>query len=178
MRLLNSFQEKNRNFIGLLRSIPFYLYIIKCLLGTIICHTLYELFPAHQLYWSIVSVLLVLAPDPVDSMKLSFARMKANIAGASIGLLYFLCPFPPLLSLCLAVLTTILLCWYFVLGNASRSALAALIIVFINENEAGDWSIALERMGSVIIGCLVALVLTMLFHYAGKILARKKNASL
>ena len=127
MSLLSGFQEKNRNFIELLHNIPFYLYIVKCLLGTIICHTLYKLFPDHQLYWSIVSVLLVLAPDPVDSMKLSFARMKANIAGASIGLLYFLCPFPPLLSLCLAVLTTILVCWYFVLGNASRSALAALI---------------------------------------------------
>ena len=89
----------------------------------------------------------------------------------------YLCPFPPLLSLCLAVLTTILVCWYFVLGNASRSALAALIIVFIQENEAGNWSIALERMGSVIIGCLVALILTMLFHYAGKILSRRKETS-
>ncbi len=174
MNLLSNFQEKNRNFNALLHNLPFYLYIIKCLLGTIICHTLYKLFPDHQFQWSIVSVLLVLAPDPTDSMKLSFARMKANITGASIGLAYFLCPFPPLLSLCLAVLTTILVCWYFVLGNASRSALAALIIVFIQENEDGTWSIALERMGSVIAGCLAALVLTMVFHYVGKMLARKK----
>ena len=39
------------------------LYVLKCLLGTLICHRFYVWLPGHQLYWSIVSVLLVLAPE-------------------------------------------------------------------------------------------------------------------
>ena len=43
---------------------------------------LYVAFPRYPLYWSIISVLLVLDPDEQESMWLSYARMKANIAGA------------------------------------------------------------------------------------------------
>ena len=52
-------------------------------------------------------------------------------------------------------------------------ALAALVIVFIQQNEAHDWTIALERVGSVWLGCLVALLLTLAFQAVETRLARR-----
>ena len=61
-------------------------YILKCLIGSSVCYALYRLFPEHQFQWSIISLLLVIAPEEKDSFKLSLDRMKANIIGAVIGL--------------------------------------------------------------------------------------------
>ncbi len=143
----------------------FLLYLIKCLLGTVICYGLYVMIPQYHLYWSLVSVLLVLAPDHADSIKLPLARIKANLAGGTVGLLCYFLPLPPLVCLCVGVPLTIFICYGLGFGNATRSALAAIIIVFIQENESGHWRIAMERMGAVALGCLVALALTLLFHW-------------
>ena len=59
------------------------------------------------------------------------------------------------------------------LGGAVRSALAALVIVFIQQSESRDWTIALERVGSVWLGCFVALALTLAFRAAENRLGRR-----
>ncbi len=128
---------------------PFLLYLVKCLLGTVICYGFYVLVPQYHLYWSLVSVLMVLAPDHLDSIKA---------------------------ALCIGVPVTILVCYLLGFGNAARSALAAIIIVFIQENESGNWQIAMERMGAVVLGCLVALALTLLFHWGDLLAARRRSA--
>jgi uncharacterized membrane protein YgaE (UPF0421/DUF939 family) len=169
-------QEKNARFLAQCRSRTLLLYVFKCLLGMLVCHRFYVWFPGHQLYWSIVSVLLVLAPGHRDSVQLSLSRIWANSIGAAVGLAFFVVPLPEALSLCLAVIATIGVCHYLVLGGATRSALAALVIVFIQQNEARDWTVALERVGSVLLGCLVALALTLAFHAVEKRLGRKSPA--
>lgn len=140
-------------------------YILKCLLGVSICYVPYVYVPQHEFYWSIISVLLVLAPDHGDSNRLAMDRMKANIIGSSVGLLsfLFLVHVPVLLVLCLAVIVNILICYMFGLENTTRSALAALVIVLIQEKEMSSWTSGFERMGCVIVGCLVAIVITYVF---------------
>jgi uncharacterized membrane protein YccC len=157
-------------------NMPFLLYLVKCLLGTVICYGFYVLVPQYHLYWSLVSVLLVLAPDHLDSIKLPLDRIKANLAGGMVGLACFFLPLPPLAALCIGVPVTILVCYLLGFGNAARSALAAIIIVFIQENESGNWQIAMERMGAVVLGCLVALALTLLFHWGELLAARRRSA--
>lgn len=156
-------------------NIPFLLYLIKCLLGTCICYCLYVLIPQYHLYWSLISVLLVLAPDHNDSIKLPLTRIKANIAGGFVGLLCYFLPMPPLGCLCVGVPLTIFVCYGLGFGNATRSALAALIIVYIQENETGLWRIAMERMAAVVLGCLVALALTLIFHWGEEFFTRRKH---
>ncbi|AEV27932.1 putative membrane protein [Sphaerochaeta pleomorpha str. Grapes] len=142
----------------------FFLYLLKCLVGTIFCYALYKAIPQYHLYWSIISLLLVLAPDWNNSIQLPLNRIKANLTGGIVGLLCFFIPFPQLISLCIGVLATILVCSFLNYSQATRSALAALVIVFIQEFESAKWSIALERIFSVILGCLVALALTLIFR--------------
>ncbi len=164
MSLMDRIRGRGSEFIGQLRGRPLQLYLLKCLLGTLICHRFYVWYPDHQLYWSIVSVLLVLAPEPRDSVNLSLTRIWANAIGAAVGLVFYLAPLPTLLALCLGVVATILICHALALGHASRTALAALVIVFIQQSESSNWTIALERVGSVLLGCLVALALTLTFQ--------------
>lgn len=144
--------------------VDFGLYLVKCALGASICYGLYLLFPGVQFSWSIVSVLLVLAPDFHDSVKLALDRMKANIVGATVGLVTFLVRAPDLFSLLASVLLTILICTFLRLGNATRTALAAVVIVLIQEKERDDWVFGLQRMIAVVAGSLVALLLTLAFR--------------
>ncbi len=142
----------------------FLLYISKCLIGTIICYGFYLAFPQYYLYWSIVSLLLVLAPDLNNSIALPIARIKANVTGAIVGFTCFLLPIPQLLGLCLGVVATILICTIFNYSSSIRSALAALVIVRLQEVGEPMWSYALQRIVAVILGCIVALALTLLFR--------------
>ncbi|MDB4900762.1 MAG: hypothetical protein JWQ63_43 [Mucilaginibacter sp.] len=140
-----------------------YIYILECIVGLSICYTLYKNFPQHQFYWSMISAVLVIAPDGKDSDRLAFDRMKANILGSLIGLLLFLIHQPNLFLICIAVILTILIGTFFKLNNALRSALSALVIVMIHEEEkSSTWHIAIERMGCVMLGCIVGLLITLI----------------
>lgn len=146
-------------------------YILKCLIGVSFCYVPYVLFPQHEFYWSIISVLLVLAPDHSDSNRLAMDRMKANIIGSVIGLFafLFLVHIPVLFVLCIAVIVNILICYMLGLENTTRSALAALVIVLIQEKENSSWLAGFERMGCVIVGCLIAIIITYIFSRFEKI---------
>ncbi|WP_320130203.1 FUSC family protein [uncultured Sphaerochaeta sp.] len=140
------------------------LYLLKSIIGTCICYAFYKAIPEYHLYWSIISLLLVLAPDWDNSIKLPLNRIKANLTGGIVGLLCFFIPFPQLFTLCLGVIATILVCSILNYSTATRSALAALVIVYIQEYETASWIVSLERIFSVILGSLVGLALTLLFH--------------
>lgn len=156
-------------------DLSYFIYILKCVLGASICYALYRSFPNHQFSWSIVSVLLVIAPESADSIRLAYDRMKANILGASVGMTVFIVHTPEFISLCVAVVTTILLATFIKLGGASRSALAALAIVLIQENEKNTWRSALERMGCVVTGCIVGLLVTVVFSKIESYIKNKRR---
>jgi len=112
-----------------------------------------------------ISVVLVIAPDSKDANRLTFDRIKANILGSSIGLLLFLIHRPNLFLISIAVILTIITGTFLKLHTALRPALAAVIIVMIHEEgKSSTWHIALERMGCVIIGCIIGLLITLAFN--------------
>ena len=127
-------------------------------------YALYLRFPQHQFFWSIIAVLLVLAPDQADAYRLAVTRIRANGIGSLVGLLISLLGEPVFISICAGVVLTILVCWFLKLSDVTRSALAALVIVMIRSNPAAPWQMGLERMGCVLAGCLVGLVITFFFH--------------
>ncbi|WP_183568087.1 FUSC family protein [Mucilaginibacter sp. SP1R1] len=135
-------------------------YLTKCLAGVTICYLLYKYIPQYPFYWAIVSVAVALSPD--NSNQLAYDRMKANMLGCGVGLCLYPLHLPNLLILCLGVAVTIGLGITFQITNTLRSALAALVIVTIQEELEKHWYIALERVACVVAGCLVALMVTML----------------
>jgi len=151
------------------------IYIVECIIGLCICYSLYKYFPEHQFYWSLISVVLVIAPDGKDSNRLAFDRMKANILGSSIGLLLFLIHWPNLFLICIGVILTIVIGTFLKLHTAMRSSLAALVIVMVHEEQQNStWHIALERVGCVMVGCIIGLLITLTFNFFGSIIKNKK----
>lgn len=134
-------------------------YLFRCVLGVAICYLLYIEFPQYPLSWSIVSV--ALATDADNDNKLALERMEANLLGGLVGLLLYFLPLPDLLLICIGVAVTIILGRLLKLDVSLRSAIAALVIIFTREEYSKSWTIALERVGCVLIGCLVAMALTL-----------------
>ena len=110
-------------------------------------------------------MVLVIAPNGKDSNQLAFDRIKANILGSSVGLSLFLIRIPNLFLICIGVMLTIVIGMVLKLNSALRSAPSALVIVMIHEEgQNSTWHIALERMGCVIIGCIIGLLITLAFN--------------
>jgi uncharacterized membrane protein YgaE (UPF0421/DUF939 family) len=168
-------QTYTADFILLIKNRDFLAYILKSVLGALFCYSLYKIFPQHQLNWSIISVLLVLSPDHNDSVKLAFDRIKANLIGAAVGFCAFLIHHPDAAVLSAAIITTILICYFLKLNNPSRSALAALIIVLIQEEEFNTGIAAGERMLCVLLGCAVGLIITYAFAFGQKKRLKKND---
>jgi uncharacterized membrane protein YgaE (UPF0421/DUF939 family) len=135
-------------------------YLIKCLAGVTICYLLYRYIPQYPFYWAIVSVVIAMSPD--NSNRQAYDRMKANVVGCAVGICLYPLHLPDLLTLCLGVALTIYIGIAFRITSPLKSALAALVIVTIQETQEKHWYIALERVTCVVVGCLVALLVTML----------------
>jgi uncharacterized membrane protein YccC len=74
-------------------------YIVTCFIAPAICYGFSLAFPRSHPLWSIISTLLVLAPDWDNSIALPMMRIKAHITGALMGLLCFFLPVGQLASL-------------------------------------------------------------------------------
>src|SRR5579863_8087597 len=138
-----------------------WLYVLKCIIGASICYWMYEAFPQYPFFWSLISVVLVVSPE--NDRKLAYLRIEGNALGSAIGLLLFFFPLPTIVILCLGVGLTIIIGFLLNLKMSVRTAVAANIIVLFQEKAAHSWSIALNRVGCVLVGCVVGFLITILF---------------
>jgi len=123
---------------------------------------LYKRFPEYPFYWSLVSVVIAISPD--SSNRLAYDRIIANTLGCAVALCLYPIHVAPLILLCAGIAVTIIIGTYFNLTTVLRTAMAALVIVIITEQEHRSYSIALERVGCVIVGCMIALAVTLFFN--------------
>ncbi|MBB6502976.1 FUSC family protein [Pedobacter cryoconitis] len=136
-------------------------YMLKCLIGAAICYGLYVGIPQYPFYWSLVSLVVVITPEHKND--LAYDRMKANVLGSVTGLALYFIPVNNLLLILAGIILVIYLGTVLNLQNAIRTALAALVIVLIQEETVKDWTVAFERVVCVITGCLIALLITIVF---------------
>lgn len=139
-----------------------FIYLLKCLTGIIICYALYSYFPQYPFYWSLVSVAVSLSPD--NSNTLAYDRMKANIIGCAAGICLYPIHTSNLIILCLGVTLTIFIGIVLRMTHTLKSALAAVVIITLQEEQEKHWYVALERVSCVVTGCIVALGVALLFN--------------
>src|SRR5574344_2456129 len=155
----------NTNRLKFLLDTKFLIYIFKCIIGVVLTYSLHLAFPDHKLYWGIVSFVLVISPDDIESKKLSINRIKANVIGAIVGLLFFLIsPTTNILIICIGILSTIFICYILSLQGVMRMAMAGFVIVMIFQTESNSYLIAVFRMLSVILGSCIAIFITNIFN--------------
>lgn len=147
-------------------------YIVKCVLGAALCYLLYVWFPKWPFFWSIISVVLVISVE--NDSKLPYTRIKANLVGSGVGLALFFIPIPLMLSMCVGVVLSIMVGLWLKLGVSVRTALAAMLIVLMEEKQGNSWTVAFERVGCVAVGCFVGLLVTLAFtDIERKVLGKK-----
>lgn len=140
------------------------LYIAKCVTGVLIAFLLAKLLHYNDYIWCLISIILVLSPDAKDAVPQASNRIKANLVGAASGFTLLLFHVSPEITVSGAVIITIIICFSTKLEAATRTALAATIIVTIHENGKSIWDVALERMVAVVAGCIIGILITLIFH--------------
>ena len=151
------------------------IYIAKCVTGVVIVYALSWITQYNDKIWCLISVMLVLSPDGNDAVPLAVNRMKANAVGAAIGMLV-LCVYnnTDVYAMIAGIALTALACTLLKLEVATRTALAATIIILTHEAGRHIWDTALERLVAVMVGCVLGLVITYIFH--SRFLTRPVNA--
>jgi len=154
-----------------------WIYIAKCVSGVLLCSLLSIFFSQWIDYaWSLISVMLVLSPEGKDAVELSFTRIKANLVGASVGMLMVLSQIPWPWNIAIGAALALFICDRLKLNAAARSTLAAVIIILLQSDGHNLWSSAINRVGAVITGCVLGLAITFIFHSFIKIEALAMNS--
>ncbi|MFV8464764.1 FUSC family protein [Flavobacterium sp. LB1P62] len=138
------------------------IYGFKCIIGFLIGYQLYLGFPQYELYWTMLSIILVISPEAKDARRLSIERFKSNLIGSGIGLFCYFIHAPNVYMLLLGIVLSIATCYLFKLMNVARTAIVALIIVLIHEQTQMSWIGAVERFISVTTGCFIGLSITII----------------
>ena len=145
-------------------------YIAKCIAGIILCFYISALLKTWIDYtWCLISVVLVLSPDGKDAVELSLTRIKANLVGAATGTLILLSQIPSPWNIPVGAGLSLFICDQLKLNAGARSTLTAVIIILLHPEGAHLWDSALSRIIAVIVGCILGLLITYVFHSIYKI---------
>ncbi|MGC4023092.1 MAG: FUSC family protein [Cyclobacteriaceae bacterium] len=141
------------------------IYIGKCVTGVLLC-SLLSVFSGQWIdyAWSLISVVLVLSPEGKDAVELALTRIKANLVGASVGVLLLFSQLPSPWNIAAGAAIALFICDKLKLNAAARSTLAAVIIILLHQEGGTLWSSAVNRVGAVITGCVLGLIITFVFH--------------
>lgn len=140
-------------------------YGSKCVTGCLAVFIIASFLHYTDIGWALISVMLVLSADGKDSVPLAITRIKANIIGASVGVLCLLISPTNMWIMSMGLFTTLSLCYLFKLDAGIRSALAATIIIMLHDEGRHIWDTAIERIIAVLTGCILALLITFIFHF-------------
>lgn len=142
------------------------LYITKCIAAVSLIFFFSDLIHYSDIIWCLISAILVLSPNAREALPLAITRIAANLVGsASILLCLMIGGLPHIVTISIAYCIAITACFFLNLMTASRSALAAVTIIMLAPaTEIHLWDKPLERVLSVIAGCLVGLIITVVIH--------------
>jgi len=152
------------------RTMMVAVYAGKCVAGILLCYLISIFFNRWIDYpWSLISVVLVLSPEGKDALELAITRIKANVVGAGTGLLILLLHVSAPWNIAAGTVVSLFACDRLKLNEGARSTLAAMIIILLHQEGTHLWDSALSRVSAVFVGCLLALLITYIFHAVIKI---------
>jgi uncharacterized membrane protein YgaE (UPF0421/DUF939 family) len=127
--------------------------------------------------WAVVSAVVVIQPELKGSVASAGLRVVANLIGAGVGVAIAALELPTMVALAIGLAGVAAACRLVGLDGAARSAGVALVIVLLRgEHEAVGSSE--QRVALVLIGCLVALLVTLVFaggqHIYRRLAERKR----
>ncbi|WCM42888.1 FUSC family protein [Flavobacterium sp. CBA20B-1] len=113
-----------------------------------------------ELFWTLLSIILVISPEGKDSQKLTLERVRSNFIGSIVGLLCFLIHATNIYVLLLGIVATIVICYLFKVMNMSRVAIVAFLIVMLQSHTLEQSIAPIFRFLTVAFGCFIGLSIT------------------
>ncbi|WP_372473026.1 FUSC family protein [Capnocytophaga sp. ARDL2] len=145
-------------------------YLIRCLIGFLLGYFLMLKFPKYELFWLLLSIILVISPEEKDSRRLTFERVKSNFIGSCVGTVIYMIHDKSVLLLCIGIVITAIVCYLFKVMNMARVAIVSFLIVMLQSHVSEEVLTPLIRFSTVAIGCLIGLSITVLSsHFIRKI---------
>lgn len=126
-----------------------------------LCWWLATLLGLHESYWGPISAIIVLQSNVGSTVSASRDRLIGTVLGAALGFAFSLLGTLPWNYLA-AVLVAMIACSLLELRNSSRLAGVTITIVMLVHTSGSHWTIALDRVGQVAFGIVVALAVTTL----------------
>lgn len=150
------------NILKHILSSQIIIYTVRCVLGFLVGYTLMLQFPKMELFWTLLSIILVISPEGKDSLKLTIDRVRSNFIGSIVGLLCHLIHATNMYVLILGIVVTIIICYLFKVMNMSRVAIVAFLIIMLQSHTLGVTVAPIFRFATVTFGCFVGLAVTIL----------------
>jgi uncharacterized membrane protein YccC len=137
------------------------IHAAKTALAAALCWWLALRFGLHDGYWGSISAIIVLQSNVGSTVTASRDRILGTLIGAVLGFSFSLFGTLPW-NYIVAVLAAVIVCGLLGLRSSSRLAGVTITIVMLVEKTGPRWSLALDRVGDVVLGIVVALAVTTL----------------
>ncbi|MBP3944368.1 FUSC family protein [Sphingobacteriaceae bacterium WQ 2009] len=137
------------------------IYSIRVLIGFLLGFVIYKEFPEFPTVWTMISIFLVISPDEKDSEQLAIDRTKSNFIGSAIGLICYTLKASEFWMMFIGIFSAIIICKLLNILAVARTAMVAIVIVLVHEQEIHTYMGALERFISVTLGCFIGLIITL-----------------
>jgi uncharacterized membrane protein YccC len=126
-----------------------------------LCWWLALRFGLHDGYWAAISAIIVLQSNVGATVTASRDRFLGTLIGAVLGFAFSLFGSLPW-NFILAVFFAVIVSGLFNLRNSSRLAGVTIAIIMLVPKAGPRWYMALDRVGEVLLGIVVALAVTTL----------------
>jgi uncharacterized membrane protein YccC len=137
------------------------IHATKTALAAALCWAIALRFGLHDGYWGAISAIIVLQSNFGATITASRDRILGTLIGAAFGFTFSLFGALPW-NYILAVLLAVILCGLLSLRNSSRLAGVTITIVMLVQKAGSHWLLALHRVGEVILGIVIAIVVSTL----------------
>jgi len=137
------------------------IHAAKTALAAALCWWLAIRFGLHDGYWGAISAIIVLQSNFGATITASRDRLLGTLIGALFGFSFSLFGALPW-NYILAVLAAVALCGLLGFRSSSRLAGVTVTIIMLVQTAGSHWTIALDRVGQVVLGIVVALMVSTL----------------
>ncbi len=135
------------------------IHAAKTALSAGLCWWLAMRFGLHDGYWGAISAIIVLQSNFGSTITASRDRLLGTLIGAVFGFSFSLFGTLPW-NYILAVLAAVTLCGVLGFRSSSRLAGVTITIVMLVPNVSSHWLIALDRVSQVVLGIVVAILVS------------------
>jgi len=137
------------------------IHAAKTALAAALCWEIALRLGLHDGYWGAISAIIVLQSNFGATITASRDRIIGTLIGAAFGFAFSLFGTLPW-NYIAAVLLAVILCGLLGLRNSSRLAGVTITIIMLVQNTGSHWLLALHRVGEVLLGIIVAILVSTL----------------